>query len=655
VVAIGLKIKHRLLVAEGGGFDFIAELSGHGTGDLLPLLDRIALFREDILLPGIAGSILYLGLLRLLRPSLRPLAAGVVCLALYLLLYIELKAYWEVGTFISASMIGNGLLGAGQGLIAEYLESATLRRLVGSLTVLVAVSSSLEVMRRSGRLVGFLRRFSGANVLLTAAAAAGVIAGLALRPRATPYDVSAFRGALLAFVGASNALGWRPLELDDVSPDSAIALYARTANAPVPNAPSPMFGRARGYDVVIFLYESLPSACASLPAADTSLPNLRALARRGFRADAHYATYPYSRRAYLSIYASWYPENTIRGAFEELGRITRDLSAPGVVRAAANAGYETAAFVPEEPVSREEDVLRYAALGFARHHVPASAYLHPAAAADSGESRRAWHRVRDAESFDSLQASVERAVAANRRYLYAYHPQLTHGPWPGLDLGSSREATCAAGLALYREVDTHLGELMRLLERLGRLDRTIIVALGDHGLRTRREYPPFRPGTLDDVTFHVPLSFWAPGVVDSTVAIPWMTSHIDIAPSILDLLGIGAGRGLEMGSPMWDARLRSRATYFLAREYLGADGYQREAEAVMLRYLYGGVSRAEWRGQLRFRVSDLLQRVDTVAHRVARDLRMVSAVQQRLTRTMLPEEADDLGRAIPSAAPLVRR
>jgi arylsulfatase A-like enzyme len=420
--------------------------------------------------------------------------------------------------------------------------------------------------------------------------------------------------------------------------------------------PSPLFGRARDYDVIFYLYESLPWVCASGPAADTALPNLRALTGRGFRADAHYATYPYSRRAYLSIYAAWYPGNAIRGAFEELGRLTRDLAAPGVVRAAANAGYETAAFVPEEPVAREEDELRYAALGFAKHHVPPSAYRRPDAPADSGESRRSWSRVRDAESFDSLKASVERAVAANRRYLYAYHPQLTHGPWPGLQAGSGPGATCKAGLALFHEVDTHLGELMRLLERVGRLDRTIIVALGDHGLRTRREYPPFRPGTLDDVTFHVPLSLWAPGVVDSTVAIPWMTSHIDIAPSVLDLLGISAGRDLEMGSPMWDARLASRTTYFFAREYLGADGYQRDAEAVMLRYLYGGVSRAEWNGQLRFRVSDLLQRADTVARRVARDLRLTGAVQQRLTRTMLPSAADHVREpAPPRRERLVRR
>ena len=105
VVAMGLKVKRLLLEAEGGGFDFVAELTGYGSGEALPLLRRLVLFREDVILPGILGSLLYLAVLRWLRPSLRPIAAGIICLALFLLLYIELKAYWEVGTFISAGMI----------------------------------------------------------------------------------------------------------------------------------------------------------------------------------------------------------------------------------------------------------------------------------------------------------------------------------------------------------------------------------------------------------------------------------------------------------------------------------------------------------------------------------------------------------------------
>ena len=181
-----------------------------------------------------------------------------------------------------------------------------------------------------------------------------------------------------------------------------------------------------------------------------------------------------------------------------------------------------------------------------------------------------------------------------------------------------------------------LGELVSLLREKGRLDSTLIVTLGDHGLRTRREYPPFHAGTLDDVTFHVPLMLYAPGVLDSTVRIPWMTSHIDIAPSVLDLLGIRTDRALELGSPMWDPRIADRATFFFAKGYLGADGFQQHNEAIMVRYLYGGVSRSEWKGTLRFSAADLMRTPDDSMLATVRDLNRMAAIQQALSATMLP-------------------
>lgn len=639
VVAMGLKIKHRLLTAEGGGFDFLAELQGIGHGEYLPLSQKVALFREDVLLPGILGSIVFLGVLRIVRPSWRPAVAGTTCFVLFLLLYIELKAYWEVGTFISIWMIGVGAAGAGRELVGSYAESATIQRLVVSLAGLVGVAVSLYVAQRSTTVVSRVRRLRAVPWLLTAAAGLTMIAFFALRVPATPYHRSAFESATTAlFRGSAVVRGSAAAAVRDALPDSLIRMYARATQAPVPNARSKYFGRARGHDVIVLIYESLPWTCSIAQGSDSALRNLRRLERRGFRADGHYATYPYSRRAYASIYGSWYPANNIRGTFPALGRVSRQLEAPGMVQSAAAAGYETAVFVPEEPVTMEEDRLRYAALGFRRHEVPTSAYQRPELGPDSMETRRAWLRVRDRESFDSLKASVTRAVRTNQRYLYAFHPQLTHGPWPDLTRETTAEETCRRGLLLYAEVDRQLGELIDLLEQLGRLDRTIIVALGDHGLRTRTEYPAFRPGTLDDVTFHVPLVIAAPGVVDTTTVITWMTSHVDIAPSVLDLLGITVDRGLELGSPLWDERVARRTTFFFAREYLGADGYQQASTAVMLRYLYGGVSRAPWAGRLQFRSRDLLARDDSMAARVARDLELMSGIQQALTRTMLPGE-----------------
>ncbi len=634
VLLAAIKLKHRILVAEGGGFDFLAELLGKGHGGALSTLQRVALYRDDVLLAGVVGSIAYIAFLKVVPSRWRALAAWAVTTSLFLVLYSQLKAWWEVGTFISARLMVDGLFGPGRELISEYAASKTVLKLFLSLGAMAATCITLYVLERKAakRRLDALARVSSWG--LVAAGAGIVMASWVGNVPITPYQRAATSAALTAFVDRASSVD-PEAELERLTPRELVARYAKIANAPVPNARSPYFGKARGYDVVFLLLESTPEACYGMPGADKAMPNLRALEHAAFLPAAHYSTYPYSRRAYSSIFSSWYPLNGIRGAIERYGRVSRDLRAPGVIHSASIEGYETVAFVPERPVTLAEDELRYDALGFLEHEVPPSAYEKPEGF-ELDNSHRDWVRVRDRESFNELKARVRQAIDDDRRYMFSFNPQVTHGPWPGIQASSTRDETCRAGFGLLGEVDSMLGELVSLLREKGRLDRTLIVALGDHGLRTRREYPPFHAGTLDDVTFHVPLVLYAPGVLATTKRIEWMTSHIDIAPSVLDLLGIEADRSLELGSPMWDPRLADRATFFFARGYLGADGYQRESEAVMVRYLYGGVSRSAWNGSLDFQASDLLHQPDRATMRSVEELNTMAAIQAQLARTMLP-------------------
>ncbi len=118
-----------------------------------------------------------------------------------------------------------------------------------------------------------------------------------------------------------------------------------------------------------------------------------------------------------------------------------------------------------------------------------------------------------------------------------------------------------------------MAEIVDNLERAGRLDKTLIVVVGDHGIRTQLEDPAFQVGMIQDYSFHVPLLLFAPTVLTSRRDIPWLTSHIDITPSLLDLLGVSTGREFEQGSPLWDERLVKRTTFFWGNHYLGSDGY----------------------------------------------------------------------------------
>lgn len=635
VILAALRLKYRLLVSEGGGYDFLAEVIGVGHGGELDWSQQLALFRYDVLVAVVVGGLAFLGLMRLVSPRHRAWVAWLLCSALFLVFYAQLKSWWELGTFISARLMAAGLFGSGRELIGEYASSATIQRLLVSLLLIACVCAVLGLLERRAQKLNVFHTLRWTAWPITVCAAVLVAASWIAKVPATPFDRAAATAALSAFAGRAEFSG-APPDLRGFSAHELVTRYARMTNAPVPNGPSPHFGKARGHDVIFILLESVPEACYVIAKSAGVMPHLSALEREAFVQSAHYSTYPYSRRAYSSIFSSWYPLTGIRGGIERYGRISRDLRVPGVVHSAAVAGYQTAAFVPERPVRFEEDELRYAALGFEDHEVPSSAYEKPEGFVLDG-SHRDWVRVRDRQSFDHLKARVAESIDTDQRYLYSFNPQLTHGPWPALTSESTREETCRAGFTLFREIDAMVGELVALLRSKGRFDKTLIAVLGDHGLRARREYPPFHAGTIDDVVFHVPMVLHAPGVLTSTVRIPWMTSHIDIAPSILDLLGIEADRGLELGSPMWNPRLADRATYFFARGYLGADGYQRNRKAVMVRYLYGHVSRSDWNGALDFDAADLVQRPDSALQREVGDLVMISAIQTELARTMLPD------------------
>ena len=92
-------------------------------------------------------------------------------------------------------------------------------------------------------------------------------------------------------------------------------------------------------------------------------------------------------------------------------------------------------------------------------------------------------------------------------------------------------------------------------------DEAIIVVTGDHGLRFALEFDsvgePIRHG---DLMFNVPLVIYAPALIQRRITLPWVTSHIDLAPTILDLLGIPRDGLLLQGENVLDSRLEERVT-----------------------------------------------------------------------------------------------
>lgn len=88
-------------------------------------------------------------------------------------------------------------------------------------------------------------------------------------------------------------------------------------------------------------------------------------------------------------------------------------------------------------------------------------------------------------------------------------------------------------------VDESFGRLMDYLGEHDLVDRTIIVVVGDHGESLGDHGEPTHASYIYDPTMRVPLLVWVPqeGYARGAVA-PAQVRLIDIAPTILDLLGL---------------------------------------------------------------------------------------------------------------------
>lgn len=119
--------------------------------------------------------------------------------------------------------------------------------------------------------------------------------------------------------------------------------------------------------------------------------------------------------------------------------------------------------------------------------------------------------------------------------------------------GLDREARQISGLyaGCVAALDDNIGFVAEALRRLGLDRRTTLVITGDHGdrLPDRRSFRFGRNGAwLDPPEFHVPLLVIGPPVPVARRAVRAPARHVDIMPTILDLVGLPVPRGLDGAS-----------------------------------------------------------------------------------------------------------
>jgi hypothetical protein len=594
---LGLYLKVALLAPQWGA---VARFLGKQPGEPLGWLDPLGFFASDLVLNLLIVPFAATTIVGLAFGAWRALAACAISVVFALVYFVELRASTEVGQYISGDMLHDfiGWSATHASSASDYLTTASIIKLCVVLATLGGVLMAARGARRSSS-----RRSRAALRLLLAAPAALAVAAVAVvapiayavRLPNSPLNTSAVTRAAASLMTASTTgdAGSPWLNLDD----ALGALRRLTHTAPF-DSTHPLVGREAGADLIVMMMETGPAAAFEYTEDAAHRRGVERLRAHALVSSRHYTAHPYSSDALFAVLSGTYPH----GRRLLLG----DLAAPEVnglfSGLPADVGLR-GVYLPSL-YQIELDDRMYGAFGartlyVADRHLDDPLHARAVMRADallrdlggdrmtaSGRDRLRALLIGDLQALERLKVDIARTIAGGGRYAVMFFPEIGHGPWPQLLPRDTN--VLASGRVLMDLQDAWLDELLDVVAAARRLDRTVVALTADHGLRTRAEFPPLRVGFLSDVMFRVPLMIYAPRAVPAPAVLQVPTSHIDLAPTLLALLGAPDAAARMHGIPVWQRSEQDRL-YLLASAYGGADGFLEGGRFYMHQTLSGAV------------------------------------------------------------------
>ncbi|MGC1686275.1 MAG: sulfatase-like hydrolase/transferase [Candidatus Acidiferrales bacterium] len=590
-----------LTLANGRGFRVVARYLGRVEGTGFPgltIAERLTFFRSEILWLFLIVPFVLLMVLHYLTRIWRLIFMAVICFAASLVVFVQARSLEEVGDFVSFAMFRVALSWGihDPGANKSYLFTREFYILLGALAVLTAILVWAAYKdKNSAASVRHAEIWRDAASVYVAGTI--MLAGLAWWPRipGTPYHENILVRSLAALwaPGAINTREFEALTLDQLS-----ARYREMVNAPPVLPESPYFGSMRGANLIVLALETEPARFLSSEDPLTELPTLRRLESNSFIATQHFTTYPYTNQALFSAFASSYPLDGTHTFAEE----HPDAIAPGLPTVLRAHEYATALYLPS-PQHGDAAVETFRGFGFSQEVSPDPNEFKARWPAGLSPDWKAERVARDLAVLDDGKRDIEHWLSSGQPFFAAFAFQISHLPYPDGFPDDATVGIAARNRRILVREDAWLGEIVALLEQHNQLKNTVIAIFGDHGIRTQHEDPNFVGGTLDDYSFHVPMRIYAPKALEAPLKINWLTSHIDIAPTLLDLLGVDRRRELEQGTAIWNPALAQRTTFFLARQTFGTDGYYSGLRYFMWNQLSDTVSAS---ARLHFEIGDVL-------------------------------------------------
>ncbi len=327
-------------------------------------------------------------------------------------------------------------------------------------------------------------------------------------------------------------------------------------------------------NVLLFTFDTTRAdfiGCYGKESART--PHLDRLAAEGFLFEHAYASNPVTQASHSTILTGVYPmvhgvrDNTFFHLPDERETLAERLKAAGYATGAAVGGFPlTAEFGTAQGFDLYDDDLKAASSDFRGRPAQRrfNTWYDERPAGHVNDAILPWLRERGGEPF-----------FAWLHYWDPHEPHIAPAPYGQLFSHDPYQGEIAYA-------DQSLGAILRELDELGELERTVIVVTADHGEGRHQHREVTHAFLAYDTTLHVPLILKVPGR-DGGLRIAERAGTVDIVPTILELVGAGVPEDLQGRSlvPLMDGGGAGQAAGRNRRPYY--------SESMSPRLSHGGV------------------------------------------------------------------
>jgi len=557
-----------IFLQSGSGLLVVSRFIGLQGIAQLSMREHVDLLVTDMMLGLVLVPIMMTLLLAIFVKRRYFSACLVVSSLLYTVLFIGFLSFSNTGRFISVELILDALWWSVDHP-QDIMDIATPSAIVKALLILMVISAGCVVAKlalssqKIHRMLSMLSGFIISITILTFSFSMMTPSLVSSFPQSTPIAYIII-SSLFDLEGSSeryNNLNQQQILqsmslIDDG--DNDLSEHAKIK---------------QHKDVILFILETGPYASFKLNGGLKTLPYISSLAQSAYVAKQHHSTYPYTSSALFSIISGLYPVHARKAIIDVAS------TKIGLFHTLSANGYHNALYLPQQD-SFKSDVVMFDKLGISSRFISKQHEIEPAqetqlakiidAIVPAGDTQTLRAKLRlDLMVIEQVKRDIVKFKRNKQRFSATILPQIGHGRWPNI---YAAESIKLRGRHLIELQDKWLGDIVELLKANDWLKDTIIVVTSDHGIRTKSSDPDFQFGTVNDYSFHVPLVIYQEQL-NSTVEIDTITSHIDLAPTLLDLMAIPAPIPQMQGLPIYHQGIKNRRTFFFAGNYLGADGY----------------------------------------------------------------------------------